>query len=169
MRTRLLALAAALGVAATLHSGLAAAKPQFVRDIATHLSLGYQPPCGLCHVHESTGAATVHTPFALSMRANGFSGAKGSGAGSTAASLDALAAGQVDSDGDGATDVTELRAGSDPNDPVPGAGFGDTAYGCGARVAPRDVGTRAGAWLGVALAALAAARRVRVRNPRAAP
>jgi hypothetical protein len=111
-------------------SPLAAAKPSFPISITQALGLGYEPPCSVCHVKGNTGNGTASTPFALSLRARGLTG---EGRNVLAAPLAALEADQVDSDGDGVIDVTELRDATDPNSPANASLVGnpDPGYGCG--------------------------------------
>ena len=110
----------------------ARAKEEFPAVIAGDLSLPYQVPCSICHIKGNTGSATPITPFALSMRSRGLTGETGT----LATALSKLESDSVDSDGDGTSDVAELRAGTDPNssanasiidEPAPGYGCGGTA------------------------------------------
>jgi hypothetical protein len=105
-------------------------------QIRSSLALGYMPQCSLCHEAGKTGNGTVFTPFALSARARGLTASGGGGSSGSHTSpvsiaLTQMATDQVDSDGDGVTDVEELKAGTDPN--VPGAvpmALADPTYGC---------------------------------------
>lgn len=105
------------------------AKDEFPREVARHLNARTNPPCGLCHEYGKTGNGTLVTPFAWAMRARGMGGG-----GSLTGALDRVAADQVDSDGDGAPDVAEIVAGTDPNSAAstpanPGA-VADPKLGC---------------------------------------
>lgn len=106
------------------------AKEEFPSRISRALSAAADPPCSLCHQYGKTGGDTLVTPFALAMRARGMAG----GGGSVDEALMRMAADAVDSDGDGAIDVDELTAGSDPNSaastPTAGGHFQDPQLGC---------------------------------------
>jgi hypothetical protein len=110
-------------------SALAQAKDEFPSEIASNLQLSYQPPCSVCHIDGNTGSSTPITPFALSLRARGLTGETGS----VSSSLSKLESDAVDSDGDGTTDVAELKAGTDPNSSANGSISSDQepGYGCG--------------------------------------
>jgi hypothetical protein len=106
------------------------ASARFPGQVQSALGLSYQPACSLCHVKGNTGPGTAETPFALSMKARGL---QAGGRSSVASALTLLEGDRVDSDGDGITDVDELRKGADPNSPDPTtlAGRADPSYGCG--------------------------------------
>lgn len=123
------------------------ASDTFPPAIMNKYGLAEMPPelCALCHTNGITGLGTVNTPFGKAVRMHGLV------AGDTAslnAALDAMATENVDSDGDGVTDVAELMAGTSPNvSAAPtgggagGGGGGGTVlppprYGCGASVVP---------------------------------
>lgn len=147
--------AIALGVAlATTAPRAAAASPIFPGVVQSHLGLASAPDCTLCHAG-APGLGTATTPFATSLRSRGAS------AGNEAAmkmALDALAGERKDSDGDGALDIDELKAGEDPN----GSG-GDTItpeYGCAsAGGGRRGAGGAAAALVGACLALVLGRRR----------
>jgi len=96
--------------------------------VADALALGYRPACSLCHLKGNTGPGTASTPFALSMKARGL---VGDDQASVSPALVLLDTDRVDSDGDGVTDVDELKMGADPNSPEGGVaaskGSGDLA------------------------------------------
>jgi MYXO-CTERM domain-containing protein len=79
------------------------------------------------------------------------------------AALDAMEKDATDTDGDGVPDVEELRAGTDPDSPVPGATTADPKYGCGVASNP----DRRGWPITLAFAIAALALRLRRRERRA--
>ena len=123
------------------------ASAQFPATIKAKYSLAAEPPCAICHTNGITGIGTVNTLFGTAMRTHGL--VAGSDA-SLNSALDAMAAANIDSDGDGVTDVDELKAGTDPNvAPAPtdggtgggtggggGTVIGPPKFGCGAAVVP---------------------------------
>lgn len=116
----------------------AAATPDFPGVVAEHLQLATTPGCELCHAG-TQGRGTVTTPFGVSMRSRG---AQAYDNDSIKTALDALAAENTDSDGDGVPDIQELKEGTDPN----GSGTETIKpeYGCSTS------GKSSGAdWLGV--------------------
>jgi len=122
---------ALIGLASFGWSALAHAKDEFPGQIQRNLSLTYEPPCSVCHSKGNVGSATPITPFALSLRSRGLSGDNNS----VSTSLTKLKADNVDSDGDGVTDIDELTAGSDPNSSANSSINGDqeAGYGCGGK------------------------------------
>jgi len=109
-----------------LAGGLAYGSSIYPPEIRAHLSLSYTPACTLCHNTPSGGFGTVTTPFGRSMMSRGL---VAQNLASLDTALDALAAEHTDSDGDGVSDIDELRAGSDPN--VAGGGsVTPPTYGC---------------------------------------
>ncbi len=127
---------------------LMVAAPAFATDtfpatIQTKYGLSGLPPelCALCHTNGIVGSGTVNTPFGRAVRMRGL---LPNDAASLNAALDALAAGAVDSDNDGVTDVAELMAGTSPNvanammdgGAGGGTGGGEGAGGGGATVIP---------------------------------
>jgi MYXO-CTERM domain-containing protein len=119
-------IAALAATAAVSIPAVARAKPEFPPDIARHLSATEAPACSVCHLEGKTGGITVVTPFAFALRAHGFTDSTST----LNAALDQMDTDGTDSDGDGVSDVAELRAGTDPNSPVPGATTADPRYGC---------------------------------------
>lgn len=93
-------------------------------EIYNHLGLEVAPPCAYCHQDGVTGLGTVQTPFGLTLYERGL---RNNDPDNLTALLDEIEAEEVDSDGDGVSDVQELLDGTDPNvddaGPVP-------QYGC---------------------------------------
>ncbi len=124
------------------------ATDNFPAAIQNKYMLADLPPelCALCHTNGITGSGTVNTPFGRAMRMNGL---LPNDTASLNAALDALAAANIDSDGDGVTDVAELMAGTSPNVAnMMGTGGGSgggggsvvvvppVKFGCGGSVVP---------------------------------
>jgi hypothetical protein len=104
----------------------------FPGEIQSHLSLASAPDCSLCHTDGSTGGkGTVNTPFGKSIRAHGLVAYD---TGALDSALDAEAKDGTDSDGDGSPDITELKAGTDPN-VSNGVGGGDAGLSGGSPAA----------------------------------
>jgi hypothetical protein len=146
-RWTLLAIPLVLALAST-----AEAQPEYPSAIEQHLGLGYTVPCSVCHDKGNTGSGTVTTPFGWAMRGQGLVADDPS---SVNAALDALKSAKTDSDGDGADDIAELVAGTDPNSAgsVPFPNGTQPGYGCGG-TAP--TGHRGAAILPLPLLVLAA-------------
>lgn len=119
-----------LPAALLLVASPAAAMEGYPLEVRDHLSLGYAPPCSLCHAKGNPGGGTVVTPFGWSMRARGLVVEDND---SVHKALDSLKADNVDSDGDGQSDIAELSASTDPNSsgPVPFPNGEQPGYGCG--------------------------------------
>jgi hypothetical protein len=147
--------AASMLVAGTLH-----ASATFPDVVAQTLQLGSPPPCVVCHNTPLGGLGTADTPVGTYLRSRGV---KGGDTGSLQGGLQATIGERHDADGDGVTDVDELKAGTDPNS----AGHSDVppiAYGCGAHIA-RDDQVGQAAWLvGMVVLALGCLRRPRKRG-----
>lgn len=123
----------------------AVASSSYVGAIQSHLGLRAPVPegCALCHTNGVTGINTVNTPFGTSARALGLSAGSDT---KLAQVLDAMAAAGTDSDGDGVSDVDELKAGTSPNMRDGSAGQAPLQFGCGAQAAPGAVGVGLLAW-----------------------
>ncbi|HEY2406601.1 MAG TPA: thrombospondin type 3 repeat-containing protein [Polyangiaceae bacterium] len=123
------------------------AKRQYPAMIAKDLALAYLVPCSTCHLKGNVGAGTAGTPFALSLRDRGLSGEEST----LTSALSRLEADDVDSDGDGIPDVTELRSGSDPNSSANASivNAQEPGYGCGGS-APRGTPDAGKAFVGLA-------------------
>lgn len=150
--TRVALAAAGLFAGAALAAPAARATPNFPDVVASHLELAAPPDCILCHAGPP-GRGTVTTPFGTTLRSRG---AQAYDEGALRLALDALAAEKKDSDGDGTSDIDELRSGGDPN-----GGAGAEAivpeYGC--RASPGRSDDRAGVALVAAVFAIALRRR----------
>jgi hypothetical protein len=116
-------------VAVLCWGSLAAAKEEFPSQIQSDLTLSYQVPCSVCHLKGNTASSTVGTPMALSLRERGLSGDRQS----LVSAFLRLKTDNVDSDGDGISDVAELHDGTDPNSAANANINGDQepGYGCG--------------------------------------
>ena len=94
----------------------ARAVPEFPRVIRRDLALDYEPPCSICHLKNNTGVGTANTPFVLALRERGLDGESRTSLSDALTQLDDA---KIDSDGDGVSDVDELRAATDPNSTAP--------------------------------------------------
>lgn len=133
------------------------ALPRFPGEVANELQTNAVPGCKICHLEAKVAGFTAVTPFALSLKARGFEGEA-----TLSAALAQSEADGVDTDGDGTSDVAELRAGTDPNSPFAGAPSGeDPTYGCALGDGPIE-GDAPATWLSLmAAAVLLGARRAK--------
>ncbi len=141
----------------------AKATARFPALVFNHLHLSYEPPCSLCHSRGSTGAGTANTPFSLSMKARGLSTSDKT---SVATALDAMARDNVDSDGDGVSDIKEIEDDTDPNTPADVSLSGDTGpkAGCGGGQNSNSGGRAPAAGLALLFAALLGAARRKIHR-----
>lgn len=103
----------------------ASATPSFPDTIASHLGSERAPDCAICH-EGATQRGTVTTLFGSALRARGLVAYDDP---SLRTALDALSAEKRDSDGDGAPDIDEVRAGRDPS-AAEGTPSDSPTYGC---------------------------------------
>ena len=121
-----------LGAALLVVTPQASASSSYPGEIQSALNMDCAPPCTVCHRYQNGGTGTAQKPFAQAMIDVG--DLVGQDAALVKPALDKLAAAGTDSDGDGTSDVDELRAGTDPNIAGDSPICGPT-YGCGAHVA----------------------------------
>jgi hypothetical protein len=133
----------------------AAASPTFPAEIASHLGAP-TPPCTICH-QGTPGLGTATTAFATAMKARGL---VPQNLASLDTALDALAAENHDSNGNGVPDVQELKDGADPNATGGGGSSVTPTYGCVGSVAPARPGPGVAAIVTALLLALVALRRM---------
>jgi hypothetical protein len=102
----------------------ARASEAYPRVMAEVYKLPSEPECTLCHATVKGGNDTITTELGKDLYARG---ARGKNPDLLQDALVEAAYDRQDSDGDGATDLTELRSGTDPNregDAVPNEGSG---------------------------------------------
>jgi len=127
--------------------------------VASELKIAFVPQqCALCHQNGVIEKRAVSTPFALSLKGRGLVLENEA---TLRTGLARLETDMVDSDGDGCTDIAELKAKEDPNVFSCGKDGGGGVlpaprYGCGANVVPGAM---------AALAALLLTRLFRRRAP----
>lgn len=103
------------------------ASPIYPGIVASVVGAPHSPPCTVCHETPSGGLGTATKPLAVYLRSRGL---VANDEGSLRNALAAAAAEKHDSDGDGVSDVDELKAGTDPN--VVGTdALAPPEYGCG--------------------------------------
>jgi len=148
-RSLALAFGAGLGL---LFAAPAAASPAFPSVLQEEYDMPCAPSCTLCHATDPGQAGNFVKPFAIMAVVPASGGGLAGDESKLKTALAAIQTNQTDTDGDGASDYTELSEGNDPN--VPGdVRLCGPAYGCGAHIA-RSPAKNGGAWI---LAACAAA------------
>lgn len=153
-----------LGVIATAmlsNSAPALASVSFPPVIQSELSLARAPECTLCHRTEVGGFGTVTRPFGRTMMTQ--FGLMGANVAALRSALSGSEAAKLDSDGDGAADIDELRAGTDPNVGVSGVETGPDVplpqTGCAMTACPPSSPWSVGAALAVVVVGLSLQRR----------
>jgi MYXO-CTERM domain-containing protein len=118
-----------------LSTGAARATPTFPTVIQQTLGAVSAPACNVCHKGGVTQIGTVTTSFGVAMRDRGLVAYDES---SLKTALAKMETDKVDSNGNGVTDIEELKQGKDPNAGAAGtSSTPDIAYGCAvARGAP---------------------------------
>jgi len=165
VKTRSSVFAAGLALLFAFAARDARASDTYPDAIKADLMLAAAPGCDLCHNGGAGQAGNVNTPFGKSATMLGLTSGNPDLLKSV---LGMLKMANVDSDGDGVTDIDELVAGTNPN-LAPGAGSVPTpVYGCS--VSPLD-GARTGttgviAMCGALLAWMTAFRRGTKRGSR---
>ena len=123
------------GLAVMFSTRTAEASDTFPGEIQELLSLDCTPACILCHTTPDGGVGTMREPFGTYMRE------KGAFTLGVDVALAAAVQENHDADDDGANDVAEIEANTNPNvadtpdnpsDPI----CSEAEYGCGARIAP---------------------------------
>ncbi len=142
----------------TTAPALTRASPNYPALIQQQLGLNYAPPCTICHRDDNGGSGTVVQPFGRALMSFGLVAENPA---SLTAALEAAAAENLDSGGDGLPDIDELEADMNPN--AGGNGRPTPGYGC-ALLAGADASERGGAAIVLLMAALSLVIRARQRK-----
>ena len=120
--------------------------------IAANLDMPCVPACTICHKDTLGGFGTVNEPFGKAMQGAGLNFIEPT----LGPALAKLEQEQIDSDGDGESDIAELREGRDPNGKIDLCGQAALAarYGCGAHIATPPTQRDSSAAVGALLTAL---------------
>jgi hypothetical protein len=148
MKGRFLALACALAV---FGSGVARASMVYPPTIASHLGIACVPLCTICHRDLNGGLGTVNKRFGMNLQA--LYGLTYGNPALLISALDQAAAMHLDSDGDGDTDIDQLKNCRDPNQPS--VGDGGVSSGATGAVPPLEFGCAIGRAPGGAAGAVA--------------
>ena len=159
---------AVITAAILTRSAPALASLSFPPAIQSELSLAKPPECTLCHRNDAGGFGTVTRPFGRTMMTQfGLTAANVAALRSALAGSDAA---KLDSDGDGSSDIDELREGTDPNVGVSGVETGPNVplpqTGCAVNSSLPSSPLGAGAALVVAVIGLSLQRRRSARATR---
>jgi len=129
----------------------ARALPEFPQELQDATDAPCSPHCNICHRDDYAGGGTVDQPFAISMERIGGLGHD------VARAVERLRQNDVDSDGDGTSDIEEISRGDDPNTAYD-AGICGPMVGCAA-VSPSATGTQTTWCVGLAILWYALRRR----------
>ena len=134
---------------------VARAEPTYPAEIQSHLGLNFTPQCTLCHATNAGGLGTITTAFGNALKARGLT----TNIATLDPALDALAVANTDSNGDGISDIQQLKNGSDPNTGAHLSNVQQEQFGCGAHIAKLKPSSPGQGLMFASLALLALSRR----------